>query len=108
MILDKLFQLMAEKQASDIFISAGIPIHIKIQGNTMPVNQQIMDSAMIEKIAFELMSPDQLKTFEATMEMNLSSAFPVSATSASTFSASAPRSRLSCATSSAIFRAWIH
>jgi twitching motility protein PilU len=76
MILDKLFQLMAEKQASDIFISAGIPIHIKIQGNTVPVNQQIMDSAMIEKIAFELMSPDQLKTFEATMEMNLSFGVP--------------------------------
>jgi twitching motility protein PilU len=76
MILDKLFQLMAEKQASDIFISAGVPIHIKIQGNTVPVNQQIMDSAMIEKIAFELMSPDQLKTFEATMEMNLSFGVP--------------------------------
>src|ERR1035437_8827156 len=76
MILDKLFQLMAEKQASDIFISAGMPIHIKIQGNTLPVNQQQMDSAMIEKIAFELMSPDQLKTFEATMEMNLSFGVP--------------------------------
>ena len=76
MILDKLFQLMAEKQASDIFISAGIPIHIKIQGNTFPVNQQLMDSAMIEKIAFELMSPEQMKTFEATMEMNLSFGVP--------------------------------
>ena len=76
MILDKLFHLMAEKQASDIFISAGIPIHIKIQGNTLPVNQQIMDSAMIEKIAHELMSPDQQKTFEATMEMNLSFGVP--------------------------------
>ncbi len=76
MILDKLFQLMAEKQASDIFISAGVPIHIKIQGNTIPVNQQLMDSAMIEKIAFELMSPDQLRTFEATMEMNLSFGVP--------------------------------
>jgi twitching motility protein PilU len=76
MILDKLFQLMAEKQASDIFISAGVPIHIKIQGNAVPVNQQIMDPAMIEKIAFELMSPDQLKTFEATMEMNLSFGVP--------------------------------
>ena len=76
MILDKLFQLMAEKQASDIFISAGIPIHIKIQGNTLPVNQQLMDSAMIEKIAYELMSPDQIKTFEATMEMNLSFGVP--------------------------------
>ncbi len=72
MILDKLFQVMAEKQASDIFISAGTPIHIKIQGNTLPVNQQVMDPAMIEKIAFELMTPEQIKTFEATKEMNLS------------------------------------
>ena len=76
MILDKLFQLMAEKQASDIFISAGTPIHIKIQGNTMPVNQQVMLPDMIEKIAFELMSPDQAKAFEATMEMNLSFGVP--------------------------------
>ena len=47
MILDKLFQLMAEKQASDIFISAGSPIHIKIQGVTMPINQQVMVPAML-------------------------------------------------------------
>ena len=76
MILDKLFQLMSEKHASDIFISAGAPIHIKIQGNTIPVNQQLMDSAMIEKIALELMTPDQQRTFEATMEMNLSFGVP--------------------------------
>ncbi|HJW26629.1 MAG TPA: PilT/PilU family type 4a pilus ATPase [Rhodocyclaceae bacterium] len=76
MILDKLFQLMAEKQASDIFITAGAPIHIKIQGETVPVNQQVMVPEMIEKIAYELMSPDQAKTFEATMEMNLSFGVP--------------------------------
>jgi twitching motility protein PilU len=76
MILDRLFQVMAEKQASDIFISAGTAIHIKIQGNTLPVNQQIMDSVMIEKIAFELMTPEQTKTFEATKEMNLSFGVP--------------------------------
>ncbi|MBS1230549.1 MAG: Pilus retraction protein PilT [Proteobacteria bacterium] len=76
MILDKLFLLMAEKQASDIFISAGVPINIKIQGNTLPVNQQKMDSAMVEKIAFEMMSPEQLETFEATKEMNLSFGVP--------------------------------
>ena len=76
MILDKLFQLMAEKQASDIFISAGAPIHIKIQGNTIPVNQQVMLPDMIEKIAYELMSPDQIKTFEASWEMNLSFGVP--------------------------------
>lgn len=76
MILDKLFQLMSEKQASDIFITAGAPIHIKIQGDTVPVNQQVMTPDMIEKIAYELMSPDQIKTFQATMEMNLSFGVP--------------------------------
>ncbi|MBW7903375.1 MAG: PilT/PilU family type 4a pilus ATPase [Rhodocyclaceae bacterium] len=76
MILDKLFQLMAEKMASDIFISAGAPIHIKIQGSTVPVNQQVMDAGMVEKIAMELMTPDQAQTFEATMEMNLSFGVP--------------------------------
>ena len=76
MILDKLFQLMAEKQASDIFISAGAPIHIKIQGNTLPVNQQVMLPDMIDKIAHELMSLEQGKTFESTNEMNLSFGVP--------------------------------
>ncbi|MDD2662406.1 MAG: PilT/PilU family type 4a pilus ATPase [Dechloromonas sp.] len=72
MILDKLFQLMAEKQASDLFVSAGTPIHIKIQGNTLPVNQQTMLPDMIQKMAYELMTPEQIKTFEANHEMNLS------------------------------------
>ena len=72
MILDKLFQVMADRQASDIFICAGAPIHIKIQGNSVPINQQVMDSAMIEKIATELMNPEQTAAFETTKEMNLS------------------------------------
>ena len=76
MILDKLFQLMAEKHASDIFISAGAPIHIKIHGNTLPVNQQVMLPDMIEKIAYELMSTEQIKTFENCWEMNLSFGVP--------------------------------
>ena len=72
MILDKLFQVMADRQASDIFITAGAPIHIKIHGNTVAVNQQVMEPAMIEKIAGELMTTEQAQIFETTKEMNLS------------------------------------
>ena len=32
MYLDRLFKLMAEKQASDLFISCGAPINIKVNG----------------------------------------------------------------------------
>ena len=37
--MKRLFQLMAEKKASDIFLSVGSPINIKINGVAMPVNQ---------------------------------------------------------------------
>ena len=36
MYLDRLFKLMAEKQASDLFISCGAPINIKINGIVSP------------------------------------------------------------------------
>lgn len=72
MILDKLFNAMADRQASDIFICAGAPIHIKIQGTTVPINQQVMEPAMIDKIAAELLNPEQVDRFEKTKEMNLS------------------------------------
>ncbi|MFN3984256.1 MAG: PilT/PilU family type 4a pilus ATPase [Rhodocyclaceae bacterium] len=72
MIFDKLFQLMAEKQASDIFITAGAPIHIKIQGHTMPINQQVMEPAMIQRMVYEMMKPEQIERFEREKELNLS------------------------------------
>ena len=72
MIFDKLFQLMAEKQASDLFISAGAPIHIKIQGTTLPINQQVMEPSMIQRMGYELMGAEQIAQFESAKEMNLS------------------------------------
>jgi len=72
MILDKLFSLMAEKKASDVFITAGVPIHIKIEGESVPINQQQMDPAMIQRMAFEMMTPDQIARFQRDKEMNLS------------------------------------
>ncbi|MFV8823263.1 PilT/PilU family type 4a pilus ATPase [Thauera sp. WH-2] len=72
MIFDSLFQLMAEKKASDLFITAGAPIHIKIQGHTMPINQQMMDPLMIQRMLTEAITPAQMTTLEKDRELNLS------------------------------------
>lgn len=72
MIFDKLFTLMAEKQASDIYITAGAPIQIKIQGHTMPINQQIMDPTMIRRMLDELISPELAERFDREKELNIS------------------------------------
>jgi len=72
MFIDKLLQLMAEKKASDIFISAGSPISIKIQGTIMPVNPQPMDAEMTKKICYEMLTPKQIEAFEKDHELNFS------------------------------------
>mgnify|MGYP006156313065 CR=1 FL=1 len=72
MIFDNLFQLMAEKKASDLFITAGAPIHIKIQGHTMPINQQVMDPLMIQRMLGEAITPAQTAVLERDRELNLS------------------------------------
>ena len=71
MFVDPLFKLMAEKQASDLFFTAGAPIQIKINGVVMPVNAQVLDPAAVKAIAYEVMSELQIKEFEQKLEMNL-------------------------------------
>ncbi|MEO8419342.1 MAG: PilT/PilU family type 4a pilus ATPase [Methylophilaceae bacterium] len=63
-------KFMVEKNGSDLFFSTGAAIHIEIEGNTLPVNNQIMLPGMVKEIAYALMSDAQIKEFEATLEMN--------------------------------------
>jgi twitching motility protein PilU len=72
MYLDRLFKLMAEKQASDLFISCGAPINIKINGVVSAISTQPMDVETVRRVAYELMTKDQAHEFENEMEMNLS------------------------------------
>ncbi|MGH8769674.1 MAG: PilT/PilU family type 4a pilus ATPase [Burkholderiales bacterium] len=76
MFLDPLFKLMADKYASDLFVTAGAPIQIKIAGNVVPVNSQVIDAASAKKIALEMMSEEQVRDFESRMEMNFAHSVP--------------------------------
>ncbi len=68
--MNRLFQLMAEKQASDIFMSLGSPINIKINGIAVPVNQQAMDTNAIRTLLYEVLNERQKKEYEDTLELN--------------------------------------
>jgi twitching motility protein PilU len=72
MAMKRLLELMAEKNASDIFISVGAPISIKINGNAMPVNQQIMKPDMVRAMMSEILNERQIAEFEREFELNTS------------------------------------
>jgi twitching motility protein PilU len=61
---------MIEKGGSDLFFSTAAAIHLNVEGETLPINNQILGPGMIKEIAYTLMSEAQIKEFETTMECN--------------------------------------
>ena len=68
--MQRLFQLMSEKGASDLFLSCGAPITIKLNGNAVPVNQTIMDPATVDSLLREILTEDQIQELTETRELN--------------------------------------
>src|SRR5437879_13407863 len=68
--MKRLFQLRAEKNASDIFLSVGAPINIKINGVVMPINQKAMDANTVRSLLHEVIDDKQKKEYEGTLELN--------------------------------------
>jgi twitching motility protein PilU len=68
----KLFELMADRKASDVFISAGAPIAIKISGTTQPVNAQVVKPDTVYALMREVLDDRQMKEFDEEHELNTS------------------------------------
>ncbi len=67
--MQRLFQLMAEKKASDLFLSVGAPITIKMLGNSMPINPTILDPATVRNLLAEVLNEDQIAEFDREKEL---------------------------------------
>ncbi|MGK2953951.1 MAG: PilT/PilU family type 4a pilus ATPase [Thiobacillus sp.] len=65
-----LLRLMLSKNASDLFITAGFPPAIKVDGKITPVSSQSLTPAHTSELAHSIMNERQWSDFEATNESN--------------------------------------
>ncbi|MGE5471692.1 MAG: PilT/PilU family type 4a pilus ATPase [Bacteroidota bacterium] len=65
-----LLRLMAQKKGSDLFITAGFPPAIKIDGKITPVSNQVLTASHTAELARSIMNDRQATEFEATKECN--------------------------------------
>ncbi|MFL2556333.1 MAG: PilT/PilU family type 4a pilus ATPase [Gammaproteobacteria bacterium] len=61
-------ELMIEKEASDLFLTANSPVKIKIDGNIISVGKKLLSPDITKKIAQSIMNEEQEKIFNKTME----------------------------------------
>ncbi|AKU20314.1 PilT/PilU family type 4a pilus ATPase [Massilia sp. MB5] len=76
MAMDRLFQLMKEKNASDMFFAVNSPVHIKINGNLIPINQQKLEPDNIHALLAEICSPEQMDELARENELNMGVSVP--------------------------------
>jgi twitching motility protein PilU len=65
-----LFKLMVEQKASDLFFTPNAPIKIKIEGNIVPINKQILSPETVRQTAYALMTSEQREEFTRNFEID--------------------------------------
>jgi twitching motility protein PilU len=68
--MEKVLRLMAEKNASDVYLSANTPILIRINGQILQLSDQVLTPAQIRQLLGELLTPQQFEEFDDTGELN--------------------------------------
>lgn len=76
MAMERLFQLMKEKNASDMFFAVNSPVHIKINGNLIPINQHKLEPENIQSLLSEIASPEQMAELGRDNELNMGISVP--------------------------------
>ena len=69
--LERVLRLMAEKSASDVYLSANTPILIKIHGQIMQLSDQLLSTLQTRQLLAELLTPQQMEELDDTGELNV-------------------------------------
>lgn len=69
--MERVLRLMAEKNASDVYMSANTPILIKIHGQIMQLSDQLLTPTQLRQLLAELLTPQQLEELDDTGELNV-------------------------------------
>ena len=71
MNLQPYLKLMSEQHASDMYFTTGAPVSVRIEGKMRPVGKSMLSPGMTRKLAYDLLSPAQIKDFENNLEFNM-------------------------------------
>jgi twitching motility protein PilU len=74
--MERILRLMAEKQASDVYLSAHSPALIKINGQCVPINSQSLPPEAPKNLLAEVIEPHYLEELEREGELNIGFPLP--------------------------------
>ncbi len=72
--MERILRLMSEKKASDVYLSAHAPAMIKINGQCLPINNQLLPADATKALLAEVLPAKRMDELEETGELNMAHA----------------------------------
>ena len=69
--MERILRLMADKKASDVYLSAYSPALIKINGQALPINSQVLPADAILTLLSEMLPPERIEKLKELGELNM-------------------------------------
>ncbi|HXE21669.1 MAG TPA: PilT/PilU family type 4a pilus ATPase [Rhodoferax sp.] len=73
--MERILRLMADRKASDVYLSAHSPALIKINGQCVPINAQVLPPEAPRNLLAEILTPQRMDELDRSGELNM--AFPL-------------------------------
>ncbi|HQY77313.1 MAG TPA: ATPase, T2SS/T4P/T4SS family, partial [Rhodoferax sp.] len=73
--MERILRLMSDKKASDVYLSAHSPALIRINGQCVPINSQLLPADAPKNLLAEVLPAERIVELEANGELNMG--FPV-------------------------------
>ncbi len=89
MDFEQLLRIMVDKQASDLFVTAGVPPSLKVHGKIVPITKQPLSPEQTREMVMSVMTEKQRRDFQESQECN----FAISARGIGRFRVSAMHQR---------------
>ena len=74
--MERVLRMMAEKGASDVYLSANTPVLMKVSGQMLQVTEQALSYTQPRQLLAELLTPHQLEELDDTGELNVGVGIP--------------------------------
>jgi len=68
--MERILRLMADKKASDVYLTANAPAMIKINGHTIPINSQVLPTDAPRHLLAEIVPATRMEELLETGELN--------------------------------------
>lgn len=69
--MERILRLMADKKASDVYLAVNSPVLIKINGECLPINNQLLPPDGPRSLLAEIVTPRDMETLKETGELNI-------------------------------------